>query len=71
MPAYLPGGTYYQTFIFEKGQSPVQITLNLQYENDMDSFLKNEADILSTLKEHTKQLAGTIVHELSPLCLIY
>ena len=30
----------------------------------MDSFLKNEADILFTLKEHTKQLAGTTVHEL-------
>ncbi|WP_026834554.1 LysR family transcriptional regulator [Eubacterium xylanophilum] len=50
--------------IFEKSQSHVQITPKFQYEGGMDSFLKNEADILFTLKEHTKQLAGTIVHEL-------
>ena len=50
--------------IFEKRQSHVQITPKFQYEGGMDSFLKNEADILFTLKEHTKQLAGTTVHEL-------
>lgn len=50
--------------IFEEKQSHVQITPKFQYEGGMDSFLKNEADILFTLKEHTKQLAGTTVHEL-------
>ena len=50
--------------IFEEGQSHVQIAPKFQYESGMDAFLKNEADILFTLKEHTKQLAGTIVHEL-------
>jgi len=50
--------------IFEAGQSHVQITPKFQYGSGMDSFLKNEADILFTLKEHTKQLAGTVVHEL-------
>ena len=48
----------------EEGQSLVQITPKFQYDGGMDSFLKNEVDVLFTLKEHTKQLAGTIVHEL-------
>ena len=50
--------------IFEEKKSHVQIIPKFQYEGGMDSFLKNEADILFTLKEHTKQLAGTVVHEL-------
>ncbi|MBO6214102.1 MAG: LysR family transcriptional regulator [Lachnospiraceae bacterium] len=50
--------------IFEERQSQVQITPKFQYEGGMDSFLKNETDVLFTLKEHTKQLAGTNVHEL-------
>jgi len=50
--------------IFEEGQSHVQITPKFQYYGGMDSFLKNEVDVLFTLKEHTKQLAGTIIHEL-------
>ena len=50
--------------IFEESDSHVQITPKFQYEGGMDSFLKGESDILFTLKEHTKQLAGTIVHEL-------
>ena len=49
---------------FEEGQTHVQITPKFQYNGGMDSFLKNEVDVLFTLKEHTKQLAGTIVHEL-------
>lgn len=49
---------------FEEGQTHVQITPKFQYDGGMDSFLKNEVDVLFTLKEHTKQLAGTIVHEL-------
>ena len=35
-----------------------------QYDNGLDGFLKNECDIVFALKEQTKQLAGTIVHEL-------
>ncbi len=50
--------------IFEEGHSHVQIAPKFQYEDGMDAFLKNEADILFTLKEHTKQLAGATVHEL-------
>ena len=50
--------------IFEESDSHVQITPKFQYKGGMDSFLKGESDILFTLKEHTKQLAGTIVHEL-------
>ena len=50
--------------IFEESDSHVQITPKFQYEGGMDSFLKGESDILFTLKEHTKQLAGSIVHEL-------
>ncbi len=49
---------------FEKEESHVQITPKFQYEGGMDSFLKNDVDILFTLKEYTKQLAGTTVHEL-------
>ena len=50
--------------IFEENDSHVQITPKFQYEGGMDSFLKGESDILLTLKEHTKQLAGTTTHEL-------
>lgn len=50
--------------IFEREHPGVQITPKFQYEGGLDSFLKNESDILFTLKEHTKQLAGSTVHEL-------
>lgn len=50
--------------IFESENPGVQITPKFQYEGGLDSFLKNESDILFTLKEHTKQLAGSTVHEL-------
>ena len=50
--------------IFESKNPGVQITPRFQYEGGLDSFLKNESDILFTLKEHTKQLAGSTVHEL-------
>ena len=50
--------------IFEHEHPGVQITPKFQYEGGLDSFLKNESDILFTLKEHTKQLAGSTVHEL-------
>ncbi len=49
---------------FENTEPGVQITPLFQYENGIDSFLKNESDIVFALEEQTKQLAGTIVHEL-------
>ncbi|MBE5915097.1 MAG: LysR family transcriptional regulator [Pseudobutyrivibrio ruminis] len=49
---------------FEKNETGVQITPLFQYENGIDSFLKNESDIIFALEEQTKQLAGTNVHKL-------
>ena len=49
---------------FEKNEPGVQITPLFQYENGIDSFLKNESDIVCALEEQTKQLAGTTVHKL-------
>ena len=49
---------------FEKNEPGVQITPLFQYENGIDSFLKNESDIVFALEEQTKQLAGTNVHKL-------
>ena len=42
----------------------VRQAVYFQYDNGMDSFLKNESDILFALKEQAKQLAGVSVHEL-------
>ena len=50
--------------LFAGSHPDVQITPIFRYENSMDGFLKNEADILFTLKELTKQIPGIIVHEL-------
>ena len=50
--------------IFAKSHPDVQITPVFQYSNSLDSFLKNETDILFTLKEMMKQLPGVVVHEL-------
>ena len=50
--------------IFEEKAPGVQITPLFQYDNGMDSFLRGESDIILALKEQTKQLAGTTVHEL-------
>ena len=50
--------------LFAGSHPDVQITPVFRYENSMDGFLKNEADILFTLKELTKQIPGIIVHEL-------
>ncbi len=49
---------------FENNETGVQITPLFQYENGIDSFLKNESDIVFALEEQTKQLAGTTVHKL-------
>ena len=50
--------------LFAGSHPDVQITPIFRYENSMDGFLKNEADVLFTLKELTKQIPGIIVHEL-------
>lgn len=50
--------------LFEEKIPGVQITPVFQYDNGLDSFMKNETDILFALREQTKQLAGTVVHEL-------
>ncbi|SCY10094.1 LysR family transcriptional regulator [Butyrivibrio sp. INlla14] len=49
---------------FEKEEPGTQITPRFQYRNSMDSFLKNESDVVFALEEQTKQLAGTTVHKL-------
>lgn len=49
---------------FERTTPGVQITPLFQYDNGMDSFLKDGSDIIFALREQTKQLAGTMVHEL-------
>ena len=50
--------------IFESNDSGVQITPLFQYADGLDSFFKNESDIIFALKEQTKQLAGVNIHEL-------
>ena len=47
------------------GTNPdVQITPVFQYENSVETFLRNEADILFALTEQTKQIPGIQVHDL-------
>lgn len=48
----------------EENGSDILITPRFQYDNGLDSFLKNESDILFALKEQTRQLAGVNVHDL-------
>lgn len=50
--------------LFEKTHPEVQITPVFQYTNGVEGFLRNEADVLFTLKEHTRQIPGIAVHEL-------
>ena len=50
--------------LFEKNYPDVQIIPKFQYENGMDDFLKNETDILFTLKEQTSHIPGVTVHDL-------
>lgn len=50
--------------LFADTNPKVQITPVFQYENYMESFLRNETDILFALKEQTKQIPGIHVHEL-------
>ena len=50
--------------IFAEAQPDVQITPVFQYENSMETFLQNEADIVFALKEQTRQVPGIQVHDL-------
>ncbi len=50
--------------IFAQAQPDVQITPVFQYENSMETFLQNEADIVFALKEQTRQVPGIQVHDL-------
>ena len=49
---------------FAETNPEVQITPLFQYENGMESFLRNEVDILFALSEQTKQIPGIHVHKL-------
>ena len=50
--------------LFAETNGDVQITPVFRYENGVESFLRNEVDILFALKEQTKQIPGIAVHEL-------
>ena len=50
--------------MFAESEPNVQITPIFRYENSMESFLQNEADIVFALKEQTRQVAGVQVHDL-------
>lgn len=50
--------------IFEKEQPGVQVTPLFQYDNGIESFLKDESDILFALIEQTKHIPGINVHKL-------
>lgn len=50
--------------LFAETSPEVQITPIFQYENGVESFLRNETDILFALKEQTGQIPGIRVHEL-------
>ena len=50
--------------LFAEARPDVQIIPKFQYENGVESFLRNEADILFALKEQTRQIPGIDVHEL-------
>ncbi|MBR5620202.1 MAG: LysR family transcriptional regulator, partial [Clostridia bacterium] len=50
--------------LFAESSPDVQIVSKFQYENGIDDFLKGKTDILFALKEQTKQLPNTAVHDL-------
>ena len=50
--------------LFEETHPKVQITPLFQYENGIDSFLRNEADLLFALREQTRQIPSIRVHDL-------
>ena len=50
--------------MFAESHPDVQITPKFQYGTEMDDFLREETDILFSLKEHTRQVPGIVVHDL-------
>ena len=50
--------------LFAESHPRVQILPVFQYEGGVESFLRNEVDILFALKEQTKQIPGILVHDL-------
>ena len=50
--------------LFEESDPEVQITPMFQYDGGLDTFLRGDADILFTLKDHTRHLSGVTVHDL-------
>ena len=50
--------------LFSETNPEVQIQPVFQYENGVESFLRNEVDILFALKEQTRQIPGIAVHDL-------
>ena len=50
--------------LFSEMNPDVQVTPVFQYENGVESFLRNEVDILFALKEQTRQIPGIAVHDL-------
>ena len=50
--------------LFGETDPDVQITPVFQYENGIESFLRNEVDIVFALKEQTRQIPGITVHDL-------
>ena len=50
--------------LFAETHPDVQITPKFQYLDGMNAFLKNESDILFTLREMTRQIPGIVVHDL-------
>lgn len=50
--------------LFAETIPEVQVTPLFQYENGVESFLRNETDILFALREQTRQIPGITVHYL-------
>ena len=50
--------------LFSETNPEVQIQPVFQYENGVESFLRNEVDILFALKEQTRQIPGIAMHDL-------
>ena len=50
--------------LFAETNPDVQILPVFQYEYGVESFLRNETDVLFALKEQTKQIPGISVHDL-------
>ena len=50
--------------ITEKEQPGIQVTPLFQYDNGVESFLKDESDVLFALLEQTKHIPGINVHKL-------